>query len=133
MRIAILLLANLVLAAQALAQTPAPADYEGKWIASWTMPAGGNDAKLTAELVLNGATGTWNWIRQTSQNGRAVCANLAFPITVETVSASELKLHLDESKTVHGCPDHDVVVHLRPDRTLEGRFARGLPIHFARP
>jgi hypothetical protein len=110
----------------AISQT-AP-EFAGHWSAKSVSPVSG--AALVVDLVLTESESSWTY---TPIGGKAnPCYGKAFPVTVVGQVGSELKLQVDGSKALEGCPDFVVEMERIDTQTYEAHFIDGRSLKFSR-
>lgn len=126
-RLGLLALGGAVCSAAVLAQEPG--GFDGRWSGSFVTPGGGT---LVVELVLDGASGTWQIFPNGIQAREFPCLVPRHAVTVRQRSATELRFSIDASKTLRGCQDGRAALRLVDDRHLEGQFGDGRELKLRR-
>ena len=113
----------------ALAQEPN--SLNGRWEATYQGESGGDNA---AEIVISDTGGTWMHRagRGKKRAKNDACVDRAFPISIQTKSATEIAFNVNASTVLQGCPDLSVVAKSVDGKTLEGSFKSGASIKFIR-
>lgn len=114
--------------AMVLAQEPK--GFDGRWGGSFVAPGGG--MTLVVELIVNGASGTWQIFPNGIQAREFPCLLPRHAVTVRHRSATELRFTIDASQTLRGCQDGRAALWLVDDQHLEGRFGDGRELKLTR-
>jgi len=110
----------------ALAQTAPP--FLGHWSAKSVSRVSG--AALVIDLVLADSGSTWTY---TPIGGKEnPCFKKSFPVTVIAQTDAEMKLQVDGSKALEGCPDFVVEMKRVDEKTYEAQFVDGRRLNFSR-
>jgi hypothetical protein len=112
----------------ALSQTTP--EFLGHWYAKSVSPVSG--FALAVELVLAESGSTWTYTPAGGPPRDNPCFKKAFPVTVIDATAPELKLQVDGSKALEGCPDFAVVMKRVDEKTYKAQFADGRSLMFSR-
>lgn len=101
--------------AQAWAGEP---DYKGPWIVNGAgVSAMGRDVRWVADLVIDGAGGTW---QSRATNRDNPCTGRKFPVSVSAASDDTLAFTIMGSEVLRGCPDTLIELKRADAGTLKG-------------
>jgi hypothetical protein len=112
----------------ALSQTTP--EIPGRWSAKSVSPVSGFE--LLVDLVLAGSGSTWTYTPGGGPVRDNPCFKKDFPVTVIAGAAPDLKLRVDGSKALAGCPDFDVLLKRVDENTYEAQFDDGRRLKFSR-
>jgi hypothetical protein len=112
----------------ALSQTTP--EFLGRWSAKSVSPVSGSE--LIVDLVLAESGSTWTYIPGAGPVRDNPCFKKEFPVTVIAATAPDLKLRVDGSKALAGCPDFVVVMKRVDEKTYEAQFADDRRLRFSR-
>jgi hypothetical protein len=103
-------------------------EFAGHWSAKSVSPKSG--AALVVDLVLTRSESSWTYTPIGGKDNP--CYRKAFPVTVLAQAASALKLQVDGSKALEGCPDFVVEMERIDTTTYQAHFTDGRSLKFSR-
>jgi len=122
-------LAVLCLLAAVCAIAQAEPELNGKWRA--TFATEGSDGR-EAEVIIDGAGGTWMTYARGNKDKRDACVGRALPIVIADSGSSTVSLRIEASKALEGCKDRKARLTRVDAKTLEGEFDNGRVIKLVR-
>ena len=102
----------------------------GTWTGTTISPSTGNELQIEMKIQEN--SGSWRFNLVGSARRASPCFGRDFPMTMKSMENSTIALEVDADKTITGCPAFTLIVQVKENNMLEGKFGDGRLAKFTR-